>query len=157
MASADILRAASEPATITINTNYGPDEIDALKCGELACHRGVGEHHDRWVITHIPTGLSLSSRGTFAGKKAAVAAMEEVASKGDWADMGTPNRQALGKMVAEVFAKHLRDDTPDQSASEQMLDALQVVRRSAAWTAFSEPTKDLICAAIAAAEAEAGR
>lgn len=154
MASADILRAASEPATITINTNYGPDEIDALRCGELACHRGVGEHRDRWVITHIPTGHALSSKGTFVGKKAAVAAMEEVAAKGDWTDMAKPNRQALGKMVAEVFARHHKDDVPDRSITEQMLEALKAVVRVAD---RNTAEFDLARAAIAAAEAEAGR
>lgn len=93
-------------SSITINTNLGPLEIDALSYGALACHKGVGPYKGRWVVTHIPTGFAMSSKGTFGNEKAAVAAMEEIAGKGDWTDMSKPNRRKLGKMVAAVFAKH---------------------------------------------------
>lgn len=93
-------------SSITINTNSGPLEIDALSHGALACHQGVGPHKGRWVVTHIPTGFAMSSKGTFGDEKDAVAAMEEIAGKGDWTDMSEPNQRKLGKMVAAVFAKH---------------------------------------------------
>jgi len=93
-------------SSITISTNLGPVEIDALRHGALACHQGVGPYKSRWVVTHIPTGFAMSSKGTFGNEKAAVAAMEEIAGKGDWTDMSSPNRRKLGKMVAAVFAKH---------------------------------------------------
>jgi hypothetical protein len=48
---------------ITIATHNGPLEIDAEVFGEWACHPGVGDDADRWVVTHVPTGRRIRSPG----------------------------------------------------------------------------------------------
>jgi|KBSSwiStaDraftv2_1062776.scaffolds.fasta_scaffold00132_40 hypothetical protein len=49
---------------ITLATIRGPVSVDATVTGEWASHRdpfdtGIAGPHERWTVTHVPTGLRI--------------------------------------------------------------------------------------------------
>lgn len=49
---------------ITLATIVGPISVDATVTGEWAIHRdpfdtGIAGPHERWTVTHVPTGLRI--------------------------------------------------------------------------------------------------
>lgn len=91
---------------ITVQTNVGPLTIRAWRLGGFACHTGLHQHEGRWVVTHLETGMSCSSAGTFPSEDQAADAMEQIAAEGDWSDLSEEGRRKLGPMVRRVFAAH---------------------------------------------------
>lgn len=93
-----------EPVELTRRKGLRP--VMAYRYGLLAAHRSVNERG--YVITHVPTGLTLTNRtGVFPKIEAAVAAMIEIAVlTNDWLNLGAEDLTRLSEPVKAIGAKH---------------------------------------------------
>lgn len=93
-----------EPVELTCRAGLRP--VKAYRYGLLAAHRSVNERG--FVITHVPTGLTLTNRtGVFPKiEKAAEAMMEIAALTNDWLNIDAEDLKRLSEPVRAIGAKH---------------------------------------------------
>lgn len=86
-----------------IATREQPREVSGLKLGDFAAHCAK----KRWVISHVPTGLALTSRISPADRQRAICALQLLAS-GEH-----PESLAIKKAVQGLeVINPLKDPTP---------------------------------------------
>ena len=103
---------AMKKAMISLATENGKVEVEALVSGEFAVHRRLGQHsrllppHNAdWVVTHVRTGRAAPY--SFPRQKDAVCAMKELLLLDvDWSlPFRKLNTRAVGKRVEEAIAR----------------------------------------------------
>ncbi|MFC7378244.1 hypothetical protein [Brevundimonas sp. GCM10030266] len=92
--------------SVELTRRCGLRPVKAYRYGLLCAHRSVNERG--FVISHVPTGLTLTNRtGVFTKIEKAAEAMVEIAAlTNDWLNLDADDLSRLSEPVKAIGAKH---------------------------------------------------